>query len=199
MGLAVALVSIVTLFVTFSAVFLMRQATGVWDPQTSAYVRDWQPLKPPFRLLMLNTLLLLASSVTVELARRRAAERALLAPLLAIPGIAEDRGRPVPWLELTAALGLAFLILQGFAWHILGARGWQMSSGPSSSFFYILTGTHAAHLIGGLLALLYAAAAAPLLHKGAEARRIMVDVAAWYWHVMAVLWIYIFALLIYVG
>ncbi len=47
----------------------------------------------------------------------------------------------------------------------------------------------------GVLALLYAATASFLLHRPVEARRIVVDVTAWYWHFMALLWIYIIALL----
>ena len=53
---------------------------------------------------------------------------------------------------------------------------------------------HAIHLAGGILALLYSAVTS-LLRKPVEARRIVVDITAWYWHFMALLWIYIFALL----
>jgi cytochrome c oxidase subunit 3 len=53
---------------------------------------------------------------------------------------------------------------------------------------------HAIHLAGGILALLYAAITS-LLHKPVEARRIVVDITSWYWHFMALLWLYIFALL----
>jgi len=53
---------------------------------------------------------------------------------------------------------------------------------------------HAIHLAGGIMALLFAAATS-LLHKPVEGRRIVVDITAWYWHFMALLWIYIFALI----
>ena len=53
---------------------------------------------------------------------------------------------------------------------------------------------HAIHLAGGIVALLWAASTS-LLRKPVESRRIVVDVTAWYWHFMALLWIYIFALL----
>jgi cytochrome c oxidase subunit 3 len=59
---------------------------------------------------------------------------------------------------------------------------------------FLLTIAHAVHLCGGMIALIWAASAS-LLHKPVEARRIVVDVTAWYWHFMAVLWIYVFALL----
>jgi cytochrome c oxidase subunit 3 len=62
---------------------------------------------------------------------------------------------------------------------------------------YLLTGTHAVHLAGGLLVLLYATATG-FLHRSVEGRRIVVDVTAWYWHFMAFVWIYVFALLEFV-
>jgi len=69
-----------------------------------------------------------------------------------------------------------------------------LATSPSSSFFYLLTGSHAVHLAGGVIALIVAAITS-LLHRPVEARRIVVDVTAWYWHFMAVLWVYVFALL----
>jgi cytochrome c oxidase subunit 3 len=80
------------------------------------------------------------------------------------------------------------------AWVELGARGFFLATSASSSFVYLLTGMHAIHLAGGVIALLCAGITA-LRHKPVEARRIVVDITAWYWHFMAVLWIYIFALL----
>src|SRR5205807_4528912 len=65
-------------------------------------------------------------------------------------------------------------------------------------FAYLLFATHAVHLAGGVIALMYAAAASWMLHKPIEAQRIVVDIAAWYWHFMALLWIYIVVLLMIV-
>ncbi|HET8667191.1 MAG TPA: cytochrome c oxidase subunit 3 [Terriglobales bacterium] len=197
LGMAVALVSIVMVFVCFSAAFLLRQASGVYDGASGTIVHDWQPLLLPLNLLWLNTIVLLASSVTIELAKRHAIEQAALAPILSIPGIKADT-RYVPWLPITIALGFTFLGGQWLAWADMQRHGWWISSGASSSFFYILTGTHALHLLGGILALLYAEALA-LRHKPVEQRRIVVDVTAWYWHVIDILWIYLFALLAYGG
>ena len=73
-------------------------------------------------------------------------------------------------------------------------RGFLVSTNPDSSFIYLLTGAHAVHLAGGIIAMLWASATA-LRHKAIEAQRIAVDATAWYWHFMLVLWIYVFVLL----
>jgi cytochrome c oxidase subunit 3 len=80
------------------------------------------------------------------------------------------------------------------AWRQLAANGFYVSTTPSSSFVYLLTGTHAVHLMGGVLALLVAGAAS-LLRRSLATRSIVVDVTAWYWHFMAALWVYIFCLM----
>ena len=99
---------------------------------------------------------------------------------------------------MTVALGLLFLYGQWMAWRQLAARGFYVSTTPSSSFVYLLTGTHAVHLMGGVFALLVAGVFA-LLRRPAATRSIVVDVSAWYWHFMAVLWVYIFCLLEFVS
>jgi cytochrome c oxidase subunit 3 len=194
LGLAVGMAAVVMLFVSFTSAYIVRQGLGTWDPATNSYTSDWRPVNLPTALLLVNTVVLLASSFTIERARRRAAQQAALAPVTAMPGISAGPEKPVPWLGITLALGFAFLLGQGFAWHLLQRSGFSISTGPSSSFFYVLTGAHALHLAGGVIALLYAAASS-LLHRAVETRRIVVDVTAWYWHVMMVLWLYVFALL----
>src|SRR5215467_7403396 len=132
--------------------------------------------------------------VTMELARRKAARQAALAPVTSIPGISLGDEKNLPWLGMTVVLGFSFLVGQGLAWSELHNRGFFVSTNPSSSFAFLLTIAHAVHLVGGMIALVWASSAS-LLHKPVEARRIAVDITAWYWHFMAVLWIYIFGLL----
>src|SRR5438128_12349532 len=130
----------------------------------------------------------------MELSRRKITREVALAPVKSIPGVSIGEGRGFPWLGSTVVLGMGFLIGQWMAWKELASRGFFLATSPSSSFVYLLTGTHAIHLIGGVVALLYAAATA-LLRKPVEARRIVVDITAWDWHFMALLWFYVFALL----
>ena len=194
LGLMAGLVAVVMLFVSFTSAYIVRQGLGSYDPAANAFVTDWKPLSLPMGLLILNTCLLLASSFTIEMARRAAFAQAAVAPIIEMPGIARDEARGVPWLPITVLLGLGFLAGQLMAWHELGRRGFYVASSPSNSFFYVLTGTHAIHLFGGVVALLYALAAV-FRSRPLERRRIVVDITAWYWHFMAILWLYIFALL----
>ena len=124
-----ALAPIVMLFTAFGSAYIVRQ--GLSD--------DWQAIKIP-RLLWWNSAVLLASSVTMELARRAvrppagsrlsAAARLQLFPLA--PAVKK-------WLLFTLALGVLFLAGQLIAWRQLAAQGIYLSSNPSSSFFYLLT------------------------------------------------------------
>lgn len=194
LGLAVGIAPIVMLFVAFSSAYLVRQGLASWDLRTNSYINDWAPLRLPTLLLVINTCFLLLSSITMEFARRQASRLAVIAPVTAMPGIADDETSGFPWLGVTVALGIGFLAGQVLAWRQMEMSGFFMSSNPSSSFFYLLTGVHAAHLLGGVLALLYAGLTA--LGTATLARRvIVVDVTSWYWHFMALLWVYIFALL----
>jgi len=197
LGLIVGLASVTMIFVSLTSALVFRQGLPTFDPTTSSYVRDWIPLNLPVALLVVNTVLLLFSSLSAELARRQVTRQAALAPVHSIPGVSLGNERQFPWLAVTLVLGTGFLAGQWMAWREMADRGFYVATSASSSFFYLLTATHAAHLGGGILVLLYAAGTS-LLHRPVEKRRIVVDVTAWYWHFMFVLWIYIFALLWFV-
>jgi cytochrome c oxidase subunit 3 len=151
---------------------------------TSAYIvrkglgGDWQPVRLP-SLLWVNTAILLASSLTIEIARRRAGVNAL-----------ESFRR---WWTLTTALGVVFLAGQVIAWRQLVQAGFYLKSNPANSFFYMLTAAHGAHLAGGVIALVYVG------FRGWERSRITRDaaaeVASIYWHFMDGLWVFLLVLL----
>ena len=194
LGVAVALTPIGMLFVAFTSAYIVRQGLPTFDPSTNTVVHDWIPVRLPTLLFLVNTCVLLLSSVTIERARRQLARQVALEPVHSIPGVSLGTERKFPWLALTIVLGLCFLAGQWLAWSDLAARGFYVATGPSSSFVYLLTGAHAVHLLGGILALL-AAGVSVALNRPLASRRIVVDVTAWYWHFMALLWIYILALL----
>jgi len=172
-GTWVALASIAMMFTALSSAYIVRAASA----------NDWYPLVMP-RVLLGSTAIILMSSGTLEVARRK-----LKASL--VSGYSR-------WLLITALLGLAFLVSQLIAWRQLRAQGVYLSSNPHSSFFYLLTAAHAVHLFGGLLALLYLLLRVRtlLVDGGIDARRkAAADAVSIYWHFMDVLWIYLFLLL----
>jgi len=169
LGMWFGLIGIIMLFAAFTSAMVVRRGFSF----------DWVSIALP-RVLWLNTGILLASSATLEFCRRALTRHA-----------AVDFLR---WLGATVVLGIGFLGGQFTAWHELRERGVYLATNPSSSFFYVLTVTHAAHLLGGVLALGYVAAHAVRIARGHE-RRTALEVTAIYWHFMDVLWIYIFFLL----
>jgi len=193
MGLAIAMTPIVMLFISFTAVYLIRRGFLSLDLSDTAYIQTWVPVRLPWTLLLANTIILMASSITIDLARREITREAALAPVQSIPGVSLGDERHFPWLALTTVLGLVFLAGQLFVWSKLSSRGFHLAGGTSSSFVYILTAMHGLHLAGGILALMFANVAS-VLQRPVETRRIIVDITSWYWHCMTGLWIYILVL-----
>jgi cytochrome c oxidase subunit III len=192
LGLVVGLTGIAMIFISFTSAYVVRQGLPTLDPRTNLLLHDWFPVPLP-RLLLVNTGVLLISTVTMELARRKAA----LAQLAGVPGVSVDAEEKISWLALTVVLGLSFLTGQWMVWRELAANGFYVSSSPSSSFIYLLTGMHGVHLFGGVVAMLTAGVAS-VLRRPADSQFIVVDVTSWYWHFMALLWIYILCLLEFV-
>ena len=167
-GLYVLLAASTMLFAAFTSAMVVRRGLG----------DDWSSTpKPP--ILLVNTGILLASSVALELARRS----------LKSGGRTRFNG----WWTAGTALGLAFLGGQAIAWKQLSAAGVFISSSPSSSFFYVLTVAHAAHLLGGATALFYVDVQALRLSLG-PAKRTAIDISAIFWHFLDGLWLYLMVL-----
>jgi cytochrome c oxidase subunit 3 len=172
-GVWVALASVAMMFTALTSAYIVRANSS----------NDWQPLVTP-PLLWLSTGLIVASSVTFEIARR-ALKRG--------PSAVYNR-----WLMATMMLGLGFLVSQLLAWRQLVAQGIYLSSNPHSSFFYVLTGAHGLHLLGGILALDYLLVRSwrrRYEDHAAAKRQAAADAVALYWHFMDGLWIYLFLLL----
>ena len=196
LGLVVGLTGIAMIFISFTSAYIVRQGLPTLDPRTNLLLHDWFPVLLP-KLMLINTVVLLISTFTMELARRQAARTAALARLAAVPRVADAAGEKISWLALTVGLGLSFLAGQWMVWRELAANGFYVSSSPSSSFVYLLTGMHGVHLFGGVVALLIAGVAS-LQRRTAGSQSIVLDVTGWYWHFMALLWVCILCLLEFV-
>ena len=189
-GIIAGITSVAALFMGLTSAYLMRQHAGR-GALPLHHVEGWHPLTLPYRLLFVNTFILLLSSGTLELARRGLLRKAEFAILGIRPPKMQTE---LPWLGLTVLLGFGFLAGQLLVWNSFREQGIYLATYPSGSFFYLLTGLHALHLLGGLIVLLCALVGSWVRMK-LESQRITVDVTAWYWHFMGVLWIYIFAIL----
>ncbi|CAN7443016.1 bb3-type cytochrome oxidase subunit III [Pseudoduganella sp. LjRoot289] len=147
---------------------------------------DWQPLRYVPWQLWLSTAMLVAASAAWEAARRSAARRMA---------------------RLACVLSLLFLAVQLWAWQAMTAMNFTVNGNPASSFFYLLTGLHGLHVVGGLVAAVLAAVLAGNGSRGgmeskagtgtaarAEVRAGML-LCARYWHFLLLLWLALFALL----
>jgi cytochrome c oxidase subunit III len=167
-AIAIGIISILMFFMALASAFLVRKGTG-----------DWVPVRIP-TLLWFNTAVLVASSGMLELARKRLA-------------LADFPGFKRYW-AVTTTLGFVFLIGQLVAWRVLVGEGIYLASNPASSFFYIFTGAHALHLLGGIAGLIYVG------HRNYDRARITRQVAAevtsYYWHFMDALWLFLIVLMV---
>lgn len=171
-GIWVALAAILMMFTSLTSAYIVRAAS----------FSDWRPITMP-RVLLVSTALILISSATIEAAKRRLKG-----------GFASSYKS---WLLITTLLGFGFLLSQLSAWRQLVRQGIYVSTNPHSSFFYLLTGAHGVHLLGGLLAITFVLVRTrKLLANGANHRAIAGALAV-YWHFMDVLWIYLFLLLFF--
>jgi cytochrome c oxidase subunit 3 len=167
-GLTMGLAGILMFFMALTSAFIVRKGLST----------DWRGFALP-QILWLNTAILLASSVTIEAARRRLKR-------------ADVEGYR-HWWFVTTALGLFFLGGQLLAWHQLAGQGVYLASNPSSSFFYVFTAAHAIHLLGGVIAL--SVIAFRNWKKAHITRSTATEMAAIYWHFLDGLWIFLFLLL----
>jgi cytochrome c oxidase subunit III len=167
----VVLFAITMMFAAFSSAMFVRKGSSL----------DWRTFTLP-SILYFNTLLLLVSSVTLEVSRPRIA---------AFMGGQSQVESPARWLYITLFLGLLFVAGQYVAWLQLRARGLYLATNPSSSFFYVLTAAHALHVLGGVGGVVH------VIRKlsNSALKRNTLDATARYWHFMGVLWLYLFLLL----
>jgi cytochrome c oxidase subunit 3 len=170
-AILIAIVSIVMFFMAMASAYIYLRANS----------NRWVPLHLPW-IIWVNTAFLLLSSGAMEFARRR----------LALADVVQFRKL---WAVATT-LGALFLIGQLVAWRQFVLAGFYVSTNQASSFFYIFTGLHGLHLLGGICALLYVSFRK--FEKAKVSRAVAAEVASYYWHFMDGLWIFLLALL-YLG
>ncbi|MDH0749359.1 cytochrome c oxidase subunit 3 [Pseudomonas sp. GD03842] len=132
----------------------------------------------PWHLPLINTVLLVSSSVTLTLAHH-ALKRG-------------HRSALKGWLALTILLGLAFLTLQAFEYHEAYTElGLTLGSGIYGATFFILTGFHGAHVTIGTVILFVMLMRIVRGHFDAQ-HQFGFEAASWYWHFVDVVWVGLF-------
>lgn len=172
LGVRLGIASEVMLFAAlFTAYFVIRADSGTWPPEGFGLER------PDILLPGINTILLVSSSVTMQLAVW-AAKRG-------------DRGKLVRWLSITLLLGAAFISIQGYEYV---NNGFGLRDGVFGSTFYTLTGFHGAHVLIGLIFIAIVANRARLGLVNAQ-HHTAVEAGSYYWHFVDVVWLFLFSTL----
>ena len=170
LGMAIALGAWTMLFGSVFFVYSVLRIQAV----------DWYLpglLEMPFKYALVNTFIILLSSWMYYKAVKtlRAAD---------IQGFIRNIGR-------TFILGLIFLVMQAGLWFMLTEHGLTVQSGIAGALFYSLTGLHALHIIGGLIAV------ACIFIKGRKGiinpeEDVSVNLVGYFWHFLSVVWVAMF-------
>lgn len=165
-ALWVAIGGIIMMFGAFTSAYVVRRSAG-----------NWLEFKLP-DIFFLNTVVIVLSSMTLHIAYlsfKKGNEKLYKALLI-----------------ITFALGFAFVILQYKGWEAMNAIGATFTANPSSSFIYVISGLHAAHVLGGIAALVIALTHAFILpFKPTIRRKQRFELVLHYWHFVGALWVYL--------
>lgn len=169
-----ACASIMMMFAAFTSAYIVRQAAG-----------NWLEFRLP-DIFFYNTATILLSSLALQGAYQafKAGKAAWYKGLMV----------------LTFFLGLAFVVLQYEGWQALTRIGVFLQTNPSGSFIYVISGVHAAHVLGGVGALVVAMMHAFLLpFKATSRRKLRFELVLTYWHFVGFLWLYLLGFFVLTG
>ena len=171
LGVWMFLATVTMLFAAFTSAYLVRRGGT-----------DWRPVVLP-SVLWMNTAVLVLSSVVLELGRRAAVRRQWRKARVSFVG--------------GMGLGIGFLGGQLVAWQVLVGQGVHIPTLPHSSFFYLLTGVHAVHLMAGLVVLAVTVPSLSPRDRAVEGASpaVRAELAVTFWHYFGAAWLYLLALL----
>ena len=177
-ALWVFLAVITSLFGLFFSAYFIRMGHGHGAVHG---ISDWHPVsKPP--VLWFNTAMLILSSAAMQMARRAVRF--------------DQRARVRGYLLAGGAFALLFLTGQLVGWHQLRDSGYGLTSGPASAFFYVLTGVHGLHLLGGLVVWLKTVIRMRTRAVELIEMRLGLELCTVYWHYLLLVWLVMFVLLL---
>ena len=166
LALIIGCASIVMMFMGLTSAYMVRRAGG-----------NWLEFRLP-NIFFINTAVILMSSIALHSAY-----------------LFFKRGNETLYKTLLVAaffLGMLFVVLQYQGWLDLTAIGVELTGNPSGSFIYVISGIHAAHVLGGIAAILIAIVQGfSLPFKVTRKRKLRFELTLIYWHFVDFLWIYL--------
>jgi cytochrome c oxidase subunit 3 len=159
------------MFAGLTSAYIVRQGAG-----------NWLEFKMP-NVFFLSTFTILLSSVTLHLSYK---------------GFLKGNVNQYRYLLLLSGiLALAFIVMQYLGWLQLNAIGVDLKGNPAGSFVYVISGIHAAHVLGGLGAIAIAIMHAfSLKYKVTAARKLRFELTTNYWHFVDLLWVYLIVFMV---
>lgn len=169
-ALWVGMASMVMLFGAFTSAYIVKQGAGNW-------------LQFPMPMVFyISTAVIILSSVTLHMAYNAFK--------------AQQWSKYQMLMLISTLMGVAFMVLQYEGWLDLYASGVDLRANVGGSFFYLITGAHAAHVLGGITVLgITCLLAYTLPLKYTETRRNKIEMVLHFWHFLGGLWIYLFVFL----
>jgi cytochrome c oxidase subunit 3 len=166
-GMLIALGSFSMLFIALLASYgILRVRSGIWMSNTIETM--------PLTLAWVNTIVILISSITLFMASK-ANER-------------ENKIVTLNQIYTTITIGLIFLSLQIILWNVLIIDGFTITSHQAGSVFYMLSGLHGLHILGGLISLIWLVFKIRVNHLILKPMRLV----SMFWHYLTLIWIVIF-------
>jgi cytochrome c oxidase subunit 3 len=177
-ALWVFLAVITSLFGLFISAYFIRMGHG---HGAGHGISDWHSVSKP-SILWFNTAMLILSSAAMQMARRAVRLNA--------------RARVNGYLFAGGAFAILFISGQLVAWQQLRDAGYGLTSGPAGAFFYVLTGVHGLHLLGGLV--VWLKTMTRMRRRAVELieMRLGIELCTVYWHYLLLVWLVMFVLLL---
>ncbi|MEM0938237.1 MAG: cytochrome c oxidase subunit 3 [Bacteroidota bacterium] len=164
------LVSVIMIFISLSSAYIVKKSIGNWE-----YIN----FPPLFRA---TTVLIILSSVSMHFAYLSAKRNNI-------------RNIKIG-LIITSVLAFAFVVGQYMAWGQLVDAGHYFVGNPSSSFIYVFTGLHVAHLIGAII-FLFIVLGQSFHYQVHSKSMVRIEMCTTFWHFLGGLWLYLYLFLIF--
>lgn len=171
-ALLASMASIVMMFGALTSAYIVKQAAG-----------NWLEFSMPM-LFYASTFVILSSSFTLNKAWHSLNKT--------------DKDGFIRWLWTGVILAVTFVVLQYYGWLALFEKGVDLKGNVSGSFFYLLTGIHALHVLGGIAALVIVIFKVYFTKFPITENRVhKFDMVVTYWHFVDALWVYLFLFLLF--